>query len=261
MQQEYLLSCWRICILPPQILTYFIFKQGLALMLLFYGGWHMWLYGVGGKPFLAKLAPRKFNPSNKGYNVVRDFTASTWGTSISVAYVRVRVCACLCACVYLCMCVCVCVENSAPPTHTYALYYFLLKMKMTCQIRIGAALALRYWKVAAGRLPCWRERWRGGFPRARDVGAEPGNHAVYSVLGRRSFLLWAPLLAHQYKVGAIVQVYSFLSPQSSQPRTVVRDAVPRCTMLCLGIPCHAKPCCAMQSQLNMGIIYICVSFF
>lgn len=130
-------------------------------------------------------------------------------------------------------------------------------MKMPCQIRIGAALALRYWKVAAGRLPCWRERWRGGFLRARDVGAEPGNHVVYSVLGRRSFLLWAPLLAHQYKVGAIVQVYSFLSPQSSQPRTVVRDAVPRCTMLCLGIPCHAKPCCAMQSQLNMGIIYLC----
>lgn len=80
----------------------------------------MWLYGVGGKPFLAKLAPRKFNPSNKGYNVVRDFTASTWGTSISVAYVRVRVCACLCACVYLCMCVsraCACAWKTVARRH------------------------------------------------------------------------------------------------------------------------------------------------
>lgn len=65
-----------------------IVGRSLALMVVFYGGWHTWLYGNGGGPVLAKLAPRKFNkdPSNKGYHVYRDILASTWGTVISAVY-------------------------------------------------------------------------------------------------------------------------------------------------------------------------------
>ena len=35
---------------------------------------------------LSTLAPRKFNPTTKGYNVSRDVLASTWGTAISVGW-------------------------------------------------------------------------------------------------------------------------------------------------------------------------------
>jgi len=60
--------------------------RNIAIMLIFYGGWHIFLYGGPNyTPLLAKLRPKKFNP-HKVYNIVFDFVFCLQGYLILSAY-------------------------------------------------------------------------------------------------------------------------------------------------------------------------------
>lgn len=62
-----------------------IVRRNMLVFLVFYGGWHVFLYGrPGGKPLLSKLASRKFDRRN--YNLQHDAFWATMGMLITSAY-------------------------------------------------------------------------------------------------------------------------------------------------------------------------------
>jgi lathosterol oxidase len=71
---------------PDWPLVQAILQRNLLLFLVFYGGWHLFLYGrAGGKPLLRKLEQKRFNPQ-KTYNLAHDASWSCVGVLISSAF-------------------------------------------------------------------------------------------------------------------------------------------------------------------------------